>query len=83
MDLGKQVSGNLYSYIVTHRAFVPGFAEKVPYIVALVEVEQAGNAKLLVNLINCAPESVRIGMQLRLVWEDRTPDVSMPQWEPY
>ena len=82
-DIGQQVSGRLYSYIITHRAFVPGFSEEVPYIVALAEVDQAGNTKLLANLINCAPENVRIGMRLRMVWEDRTPEVSLPQWEAF
>lgn len=81
-EVGRQVSGRLYSYIVTHRAFVPGFADDAPYVVALVEVGQAGNIKLLANLINCAPENVRIGMPVRMVWEDRTPEVSLPQWEP-
>lgn len=80
-DIGRQVTGNLYSYIVTHRAFVPGFSEDVPYIVALVDVDQAGKVKLLANLINCAIEDVRIGMRLRMVWEDRMPEVSLPQWE--
>jgi len=79
-ELGSLISGQLYSYIVTHRAFVPGFSDEVPYIVALVEVEQAGNIKLLANLINCKPENVRIGMPLKMVWEDRTPEISIPQW---
>ncbi|OGA47609.1 MAG: hypothetical protein A3F74_23000 [Betaproteobacteria bacterium RIFCSPLOWO2_12_FULL_62_58] len=81
-DIGREVTGSLYSYIITHRAFVPGFATNVPYVVALAEINEACNMKLLANLINCAPEKVRIGMQLRMVWEDRTPEVTLPQWEP-
>lgn len=80
--LGTHVTGRLYSYIVTHRAFVPGFQKDCPYIVALAEVDQAGGAKLLANLVSCKPEDVRIGMRLRMVWEDRTPEVSLPQWAP-
>jgi len=80
-DLGARITGKLYSYIVTHRAFVPGFSDEVPYIVALAEVDQAGNIKLLANLINCKPEEVRIGMPLKMVWQERTQEISMPQWE--
>jgi len=60
---------------------VPGFSDEVPYIVALAEVDQAGNIKLLANLINCKPEEVRIGMPLKMVWQERTQEISMPQWE--
>lgn len=81
-DLGRDVCGTLYSYIVTHRAFVPGFAKDAPYIVALAEVDQAAGTKLLANLLECSPAEVRIGMPLRMVWEDRTPEVTLPQWAP-
>jgi hypothetical protein len=81
-DLGSDITGRLYSYIVTHRAFVPGFARDAPYIVALAEVDQALNAKLLANLVGCAPQDVRIGMPLRMVWEERTAEVALPQWAP-
>ena len=81
-DLGPDITGRLYSYIVTHRAFVPGFGNETPYVVALAEVDQAGGAKLLANLVNCAPADVRIGMPLRMIWEDRSADASLPQWIP-
>ena len=81
-DLGARITGRLYSYIVTHRAFVPGFAKDAPYVVALAEVDQASRAKLLANLVSCKPEEVRIGMPLTMVWEDRTGEVSLPQWAP-
>lgn len=81
-DLGARITGKLYSYIVTHRAFQAGFAKDVPYVVALAEVDQAKGAKLLANLHDCAHDAVRIGMPLEMVWEDRTHAVSLPQWRP-
>jgi uncharacterized OB-fold protein len=80
--LGNRITGMLYSYIVPHRAFVPGFQKDAPYVVALAEVDQAGGAKLLANLVGCSPADVKIGMKLRMVWEDRTPEASLPQWAP-
>lgn len=82
VELGGEITATLYSYIVTHRAFVPGFAQDAPYVVALAEVDQAGGTKLLANLLDCPPEAVRIGMPLRMVWEARGDQATLPQWVP-
>lgn len=81
-DMGSDITGRLYSYIVTHRAFVQGFAKDAPYIVALVEIDGLPLTRILANLNNCSVERVKIGMPVKMVWEDRTPEVSLPQWEP-
>lgn len=80
-DLGSNITGKVYSYIVPHRAFVSGFAEEAPYAVLLVDVDQAPGVKILANLVNSSWQSAKIGMSVRMVWEDRTSDVAIPQWE--
>jgi hypothetical protein len=42
--------------------------------------DQVSNAKLLENLMRCKPEDVRSGMSLTMVCEDRTDEVTPPQW---
>jgi len=81
-DLGSNVTGTVYSYIVPHRAFVAGFADEAPYAVLIVNVEQAPGVKILANLVNSPWQSAKIGMSVRMVWEDRSSDVTIPQWEP-
>jgi uncharacterized OB-fold protein len=80
--MGEHITGHVYSYIVTYRAFVQGFAKDAPYVVVLVELDKMPNTRILANLNNCSIHQVSIGMQVRMVWEDRTPEVSLPQWEP-
>jgi uncharacterized protein len=50
--------GELYSFAIHHHPPVPGFA--VPYIVALVELEEG--TRLLANMTGIDPADVRIGM---------------------
>jgi uncharacterized protein len=51
--------GKIYSYTLVHRAPSPAFAEKVPYAVALVEVEEGPH--LMTSIVGCEPTEIRIG----------------------
>ncbi|MFK7896260.1 MAG: Zn-ribbon domain-containing OB-fold protein [Myxococcota bacterium] len=66
--------GVLYSYTVVHRPQQPTF--EVPYIVAVVELEEGWH--MLSNLTEVAPEAVEIGMPLEVVFEERSPEITLP-----
>lgn len=51
--------GTLYSYVVMRRAFHPGVADKVPYVVATVDLQDG--VRLLTNLVDCDLETLRCG----------------------
>jgi uncharacterized OB-fold protein len=72
--------GGPHSFTVNHKAWFPG--QPVPYVIALVElVEQAG-LRLVTNVTNCDLEAVRIGMRLRVVFENLNDDIALPLFEP-
>jgi len=75
--------GTLASYTVNHQRWLPG--PEPPYVIGLVElVEQAG-LRLTTNLVNCDPDSVRIGMEVRVVFAHRADpggDIWLPLFEP-
>ncbi|HYH22887.1 MAG TPA: Zn-ribbon domain-containing OB-fold protein [Azospirillum sp.] len=60
-------TGEVYTYTVI-RTKVPGFEDRTPFIVANVQLDEG--VRILANLLNVAPEQARIGMRVRLVWED-------------
>lgn len=72
--------GTLYSYTVVHHAAHVAVAERVPYVVALVTLDEG--PRVVSNLLNCARTDVRIGMPLMLCFEQIAPDVVLPQFEP-
>lgn len=64
-DLGyTPVSGeaSVYSYAVVDRAFHDGFAEELPYVVALVALDEDPTVRLFTNLVDVQAASVAVGM---------------------
>ena len=75
------VSGNgaVYSFTVVQRAPSPAFKDKVPYVVAIVALDEGPH--LMSNIIGCPPEQVHIGMRLRATFLDMGAEVSLPMFE--
>ena len=74
--------GVVYSYMICHYAATPVLKDRVPYNVILVELPDAGNVRMLGNLIDSTPdEEIYIGMPVEVTWEDVTDDVTLPQWK--
>jgi uncharacterized OB-fold protein len=72
----------VHSVTAVHHSFVPGV--DVPYTVALVELDEQPGLRLLTNVVDCAPERVRIGMRVGVVFEpvDGADGVSLPRFHP-
>ena len=73
-------AGKVYSYVIAHRAFHPAFADEVPYIIAIIDLDEG--VRILSNLIGIAPEAVSIGMRVTLAWGDRADDYPVPLFRP-
>jgi uncharacterized OB-fold protein len=72
--------GNVYSYIVYQVAYDPAFKEDLPYVVALVALEEGPH--LLTNIVGCDPHAVSCDMAVEVVWDDVTETVSIPKFRP-
>lgn len=72
--------GHVYSFSVLHRAGSPGFEANIPYVVALVDLEEG--VRMLANLVHVPPEDVEIGMPVSVTFERRAEDFVVPQFEP-
>ena len=70
--------GKVYSFVVFHRAYHPGFAGDLPYAVACIELEEG--PRLLSNIVGIPPEQVRCDMPVEVVFEEITPDISLPKF---
>jgi hypothetical protein len=81
-DLAPEaVSGRatVVTFTLNHQPWVPG--PDHPYAIAIVEIEEQPGLRLMTNVVNCPPESVRIGMPVRVVFEQHE-DVFVPLFEP-
>jgi Predicted nucleic-acid-binding protein containing a Zn-ribbon len=74
--------GRLYTYAIHYRAFHPGWSDEVPYVTALIDLDEG--VRIFSNLINIEPDPkvIRCEMPVEVVFEDVTPEVTLPKWRP-
>ena len=72
--------GSVYSYAVVHRAFLPELAAHVPYIVVVVALDDALGVRIVSNLVETAPDDVRVGLGVEVVFDDVGADVTVPRF---
>ncbi len=74
--------GRVYSYAIQYRAFHPGWSQEVPYVTALVELEEG--PRLYTNLVGVEPDpkKIRCDMSVEVVFEDISEDISLPKFRP-
>jgi len=75
-------TGTVYTFTVVHQAFIPALADRVPYVVAAVDLDGAGGARLVTDVVDVAPEDVTIGMRVAVAWEDMGPELALPRFRP-
>ncbi|MGX6509216.1 Zn-ribbon domain-containing OB-fold protein [Rhodococcus sp. SJ-2] len=80
----KDMSGRatLYSYTVMHDAPAPGFADHLPYIVVVAELDEQENLLITTNLVDADPAELRIGLPLEATFEELAPGDVVPQFRP-
>ncbi|MBM3226570.1 MAG: DNA-binding protein [Candidatus Tectomicrobia bacterium] len=72
--------GQLFSWTVIHRALHPGFTADVPYATAVIEL--AEGVRLVSQVLDVPVEQFRIGLPVEVVFEDVTPEVTLPKFRP-
>ena len=72
--------GTVYSFTVTHQNQAPGFREELPYVLAIVELDEG--VRMMTNVVGCAPDAVRVGMRVEVVFEDVTPEITLAKFRP-
>ena len=72
--------GTVFSFVTYHRAYHEGWKDELPYVVAVIELEEG--ARLLSNLTGIAPDDVVCDMAVEAVFEDVTDEVTLPKFRP-
>ena len=73
--------GRVYSWIVVRHP-VPAdiYREEVPYVVALVELDEG--VRMPTNIVGCAPDAIIAEMEVEVAFLDVNETVSLPQFRP-
>jgi uncharacterized protein len=68
----------LTTYSVVHQPAGPGFP--VPLILAIVQMDEG--YRMMTNIVGCDPKELKIGMPLEVTFEEQTPTVTLPFFQP-
>lgn len=72
--------GKVYSYTVARRPYHPAFADQVPYVVALVTLDEG--VRMMTNLINVDVEKVSCDMPVEVVFTKIDEQITLPKFQP-
>jgi uncharacterized OB-fold protein len=72
----------LYSFTIVRHPVIPEMLDYVPYVIAVVDIEGMPGARVVTNVVDCDPDSLRVGDRLEVWWHDCSPEVTIPRFTP-
>jgi uncharacterized OB-fold protein len=72
--------GKVWSWVVFHQRYFPAFEADLPYNVAYVELDEG--PRLMSNMVDCDPAEIRCDMPVEVVFDDVTPEITLPKFRP-
>jgi uncharacterized OB-fold protein len=74
--IGSEGQGEIYSYVVFKRAFHPDVEKRLPYVVALIDLDCG--VRMLSNIVNTEIEKIRCGLKVKIIWSEEDEGFSLP-----
>jgi len=69
--------GTVFTWVTVHRAFLPGYEDRVPFVTALVELDDA-HVRLATFLRDVPATGLRLGMPVEVTFERINDRVTLP-----
>jgi uncharacterized OB-fold protein len=72
--------GSVFSFVVYHRVYHPAFKDKVPYVVAVIALEEG--PRLISGIVGIPPSDVRCDMPVEVRFEEVRDGIRIPKFAP-
>jgi uncharacterized OB-fold protein len=72
--------GRIHSFVVFRRGYHPAFRDRLPYVVAVIEL--AEGPRLPTMLVEADAQAVRVGQAVEAVMTPVTDEVRLPLFRP-
>ena len=72
----------LFTFSIVERAPHPGFIEDVPFVTAIVQLEEGPLMPTNIVMDDPTPEKLQIGMPLEVVFEHINEKIALPKFKP-
>lgn len=70
--------GTVYSCTVIRQPGHPAFQHEVPYVFAIIELEEG--IRMASNVVGCAPQDVHPDQKVEVVFEEASPEITLPKF---
>ncbi len=80
----RQATGKatLFTFAIVHRAPHPAFEGDVPYVTAIVELDEGPKMATMIAGVGADPASLIIGMRLKPVFEKASDQITLVKFAP-
>lgn len=72
--------GTVVSWTVVRHPVSPAYADDVPYVIALIELDEG--PVMMSSVVDCEIERMASGMPVEVCFEDWTDEITMPKFRP-
>lgn len=72
--------GKVWSFIIMHQLYYPGFADDIPYNIAVIRSDEG--PKFVTNLVGIENDQIRVDMPVEVTFDDIDEDLTLPKWKP-
>jgi len=70
----------LYTWSVVHHNDLPPFRDRLPYVAAVVDL--AEGPRVMTTVVDCDPDELAIGMDLRVDFRPLDDEITIPVFVP-
>lgn len=79
----RTVSGKatLVTYVISSRP-APGFEEELPYVIAVVKLDEGPHMMTNIVGLEPTPENLPVGLPVEVVFEDVDEEITLPKFQP-
>jgi uncharacterized protein len=71
--------GTVYTYTINRREWSPGL--QVPYVIAIVQLDEQADLRLMTNIVGCDVDEVAIGLPVQVEFREQG-DAYVPVFRP-
>jgi uncharacterized protein len=77
-------TGTVYTFTIVRHPLAPHLVDVVPYVSSVVELDgtQGAGARMILNIIDCDPETIKIGDKVRVVFDQVSETLALPRAVP-
>ena len=75
-------NGKIHAFTIVQRAPTPAFQDRVPFVAAVVELDEGPRIPTNIINVDADPDVVHVGMPVSVLFEDLDETISLPMFSP-